>query len=111
MSRIVRSTAVLQSAMKQRRWIVVPKYVFILLLGAAFTSRGQARQEAPPWKQEMANGYFPYHRLAATDFPVNDHANPEFGMYTQVFFHYWYDHLWTIQNGHVVERITKWLVW
>jgi hypothetical protein len=96
--------------MKQQRWIVVPKYVFILLLGAAFTSRGQALHEAP-WKEEMANGYFPYHRLATPDFPVNDHVNPEYGMYTWMFFHYSYDHRWIIQNGHVVDRVTKWLVW
>src|SRR5215471_115459 len=101
----------MRSAMKQQRWIVVPKYVFILLLGAAFTSRGQTIQEAPPWKEEMANGYFPYHRLAATDFPVNDHINPEYGMYTWVFFHYWYNHRLIIRNGHAVDRVTKWLVW
>lgn len=109
-SGIVRSTVGLQSTKRQRRWIVVPKYVSILLLGAAFTSRGQALHEAPPWKEEMANGYFPYHRLSTTDFPVNDHVNPEYGIYTRVFFHYWYKHCWIIQNGHVVDRITKWLV-
>jgi hypothetical protein len=99
------------SGMKQQRWIVLPKYDFILLLGAALPSQGQALQEARPWEEEMANGYFPYHRLAVTDFPVNDHVNPEYGMYTCVFFHYWYNHHCIIQNGHVVARITKWLVW
>jgi Bacterial protein of unknown function (DUF922) len=102
---------VLELAMKQRRWIVVRKYVFILLLGTAVTSQGQALHEAPPWKEEMANGYFPYHRLATTDFPINDHINPEYGMYTRMFFHYWYNHRWIIRNGHVVDRVTKWLVW
>jgi hypothetical protein len=97
--------------MKQSRWIIAPQYVFVLLLGAAFTSRGQALPEAPPWKEEMANGYFSYHRLAAADFPVNDRVKPEYGMYTRVVFHYWYNHRWTIQNGHVVDRVTKWLVW
>lgn len=111
MSGITRSTVVLQSAKKQQRWLVGPKCVFIFLLGAAFTSRGQALHEAPPWKEEMANGYFPYHRLVTTDFPVNDHLNPEYGIYTRVFFHYWYSHRWIIQNGHVVDRVTKWLVW
>jgi hypothetical protein len=85
-SGIVKSTAALQSAMKQSRWIIAPQYVFVLLLGAAFTSRGQALPEAPPWKEEMANGYFPYHRLAAADFPVNDRVKPEYGMYTGCFF-------------------------
>jgi hypothetical protein len=96
--------------MKQQRWIVILKYVFILLLGVAFTSRGQALYDAPPWKEEMANGYFPYHRLTTTDFPINDYLKPEYGMYTRVFFHYWYNHRWTVQNGHVVDRVTKWLV-
>ena len=92
MSEVVRSNAVTQSAMKQQRWTVVPKYVFILLLGTAFTSCAQALHEAPRWKEEMAKGYIPYRRLAATDFPVNDHLNPEYGMYTSVFFHSWYNH-------------------
>jgi hypothetical protein len=99
------------SATKKQRWMVVPGYVFILLLGAAFTSRGQAIHDAPPWKEEMANGYFPYHRLATIDFPVNDDINPEYGMYTWVFFHYWYNHRLITRNGHVVDRVTKWLVW
>jgi hypothetical protein len=90
---------------------IVAKYVFNLLLGAASISCTQALYEAPPWKEEMAKGYFPYHRLAAIDFSVNDHLNPEYGMYTWVFFHYWYDHRWSIQNGRVVDRVTKWLVW
>jgi hypothetical protein len=110
MSGIVGSAAVIQSVLKQQRWIVVPKCVFILLLGAALPSRGQALHEAP-WKEEMAKGYFPYHRLAVTDFPVNDHLNPEYGMYTRMFFHYGYNHRWVIQNGHVLARVTRWLVW
>ena len=96
--------------MRQRRWIV-SKYAFILLLGVAFTSRGEALDETAPWKEEVANGYFPYHRLVATDFPVNDHINPEYGMYTWMFFHYWYNHRLSVHNGHVVDQVTKWLVW
>ena len=97
--------------MKQQRWILVPKYIFVLLLGAALPSQGQSLQKTPPWKEEIANGYFPYRRLATTDFPINDDVNPEYGMYTSVFFHYWYNHRWTVRNGHVVARVTKWLVW
>jgi Bacterial protein of unknown function (DUF922) len=96
--------------MRQQRWVVVSKYAFILLLGVAFISRGEA-PSAPPWREEIANGYFPYHRLTATDFPVNDHIDPEYGMYTWMFFHYWYDHRLIMRNGHVVARVTKWLVW
>jgi hypothetical protein len=94
----------------QRR-IVVPKYVFLLLLGAAFTSCAQTLHMAAPWKEEMAKGYFPYHRLTAADFPINDHVDPGYGVYTWMFFHYWYEHRWIVRNGHVSERITKWLVW
>jgi len=97
--------------MMQQRWVVVSKYAFILLLGVAFTSHGEALYEAPPWREEIANGYFPYHRLAAIDFPVNDHLDPEYGMYTSMFFHYWYEHRSIVRNGHVVDRVTKWLVW
>jgi hypothetical protein len=89
---------------------MLPKRVLILLLGAASVCCTQALHEAP-WKEEMAKGYFPYHRLAATDFPVNDHLNPEYGVYTRVFFHYWYNHRWSIQNSLVVDRVTNWLVW
>jgi hypothetical protein len=109
-SKNVRSLTTSPSVRRERRWTVA-KYVFILLLGAASISCTQALSEAPPWKEEMAKGYFPYHRLAATDFPVNDHLNPEYGMYTRVFFHYSYNHRWSIQNGRVVDRVTNWLVW
>ena len=74
------------SAMRQQDWVVISKYAFILLLGVAFTSRGEALYEAPRWREEIANGYFSYHRLAAIDFPVNDHIEPEYGMYTSCFF-------------------------
>lgn len=99
------------SVMRLQRWIVISKYAFILLLGVAFTSRGEAVYDAPPWREEIANGYFPYHRLAVTDFPVNDHINPEYGMYTRMFFHYSYNHRLITRHGHVVDRVTKWLVW
>jgi Bacterial protein of unknown function (DUF922) len=110
MSGIGGSTAIIKSALEQQRWIFVPKCVFILLLGAAATSRGETLHE-PPWKEEMAKGCFPYHHLAVSDFPVNDNLHPEFGMYTRVFFHYEYNHRWSIQNAHVVDRVTRWLVW
>ena len=97
--------------MRQQRWIVVSKYAFVLLLGVAFTSRGEPLYEAPPWREEIANGYFPYHRLAAIDFPLNDRVNPEYGMYTWMFFHYSYKHRLIKRNGHVIARVTKWLVW
>ena len=96
----------------QQRSIFAPKCVFIvLLLGAVFTARGQALHGAPPWKEEMAKGYFPYHRLTVADFPINDDVHPENGMYTWGFFHYRYKDRWIMQNGHVMDRATEWLVW
>ena|SRR6516162_552556 len=100
--------------MNQQRSIFVHKWVFILLLqGAALTSWGQAIHEAPPWKEEMAKGYFPYHRLAVGDFPINDAVHPgnEMGMYTMGFIHYRFKGHWIMQNGHVLDRVTEWLVW
>ena len=100
--------------MNQQRSIFVHKWVFILLLqGAALTSRGQAIHEAPPWKEEIAKGYFPYHRLAVGDFPINDAVHPgnEMGMYTMGFIHYRFKGHWIMQNGHVLDRVTEWLVW
>ena len=103
--------------MNQQRSIFVHKWVFILVLqGAALTSWGQAVHEAPFWKEDMAKGYFPYHRLAVGDFPINNGVhpgnwNPGYGMYTCGFFHYRTKHHWIVQNGHVLDRVTEWLVW
>jgi hypothetical protein len=98
--------------MKQHCPILILKYIFILLLGAAASSsRGHALHKAPPWREEMAKGYFPYHRLIASDFPINDHVHPEHGMYTWGFFHYRHKDQWIAQNGHTVDRVTEWLVW
>ena len=73
----------------------------------------QAIHEAPPWKEEIAKGYFPYHRLAVGDFPINDAVHPgnEMGMYTMGFIHYRFKGHWIMQNGHVLDRVTEWLVW
>jgi hypothetical protein len=98
--------------MNQQRSTPAINYIFILLLGAAaFSSRGQALHEVPPWKDEVAKGYFPYHRLVTDDFPINDHVHSENGKYTRGFFHYRYKDHWITQNGHTVDRVTEWLVW
>jgi hypothetical protein len=59
----------------------------------------------------MAKGYFPYHLLVASDFPINDKVHPDSGMYTRGFFHYRYwDHL-VAQNGRATDRVAEWIVW
>src|SRR5207245_2249537 len=47
----------------------------------------------------------------ASDFPIDDSAHPEFGMYTRGFFQYRYKDHWTMRNGHAVARVTEWVVW
>ena len=59
----------------------------------------------------MAKGHFPYHRLTAADFPINDDVHREFGMHTQSFFQFHLREHWTKSNGHAVARITDWNVW
>jgi len=71
----------------------------------------QAIREAPPWKEEIANGYFPYHCLAVRDFPINDGVHLGYGMCTHAFIHWRPEHQWIMQNGLVLDRITEWLVW
>jgi len=70
---------------------------------------------APPWKEEIAKGYLPYHRLTVSDFPINDRGpdggHPGYGMYTYAFIHWRPEHQWIMQNGLVLDRITEWLVW
>src|SRR6516225_2690697 len=72
----------------------------------------QAIHEAPPWKEEIANGYFPYHRLKVGDFPINDGVDLGYGMCTYEFIHWRPKAQWIMQdNGHVLDRVTEWLVW
>jgi Bacterial protein of unknown function (DUF922) len=65
----------------------------------------------PSWAEENAKGRFPYHRLTASDFPIDDAAYPQFGMHTQGFFRFHYNHRWTENNGRVVARVTDWNIW
>ena len=87
------------------------KFALAFLLSVVCIARAQTPHDAPPWKEEMAKGYFPYHRLVAADFPVNDQVHPGNGMYTWGFFHYLYKGQGIARDGHVVDRVTDWLVW
>lgn len=67
----------------------------------------------PPtsWRDEIASGYVPYHRLTMFDYPVNDSVHRENGMYTRAFRRYDYRHELTTRNDCVVARIVEWTVW
>jgi hypothetical protein len=85
-------------------------YTAILLLLA--TPRVEALGNPPSsWKEEMAKGYFPYRRLTAADFPINDAVYRQFGMHTVGFVHFDYHVHWTENNGHAVARVTERKVW
>lgn len=80
-------------------------------LFAGVAARVNALGNPPSWAEENAKGHFPYHRLTADDFPINDSAYPQFGMHTQGFFRFHYNDHWTEHNGHVVARVRDWNVW
>jgi len=80
-----------------------------LFAGAA--PKVDALGNPPSWPEENAKGRFSYHRLTASDFPINDAAHPQFGMHTQGFFRFHYNDRWTEDNGHVVARVVDWNVW
>jgi Bacterial protein of unknown function (DUF922) len=84
------------------------------IVGAALmviAPRVSALGNPPSWREEVAKGHYPYHRLTAADFPINDTFFPEFGMHTHGFFQFHYHEQWTENNGHGVARITAWNVW
>ena len=82
----------------------------VLFLTVA-ASRADALGNPPSWKNEMAKGHFPYHRLTAADFPINDAVHSQYGMYTRGFFQFRYHENWTERDGHAVARIDEWSVW
>jgi Bacterial protein of unknown function (DUF922) len=87
--------------------------VLVVALGlfAGVAAKVNGLGNPPSWAEENAKGRFPYHRLTAADFPVNDSAYPQFGMHTQGFFRFHYNSRATALNGHFVARITDWNVW
>jgi hypothetical protein len=80
-------------------------------LFAGVAAKVDALGNPPSWAEENARGRFPYHRLTASDFPINDAAYPQFGMHTDGFFHFQYNDRWTENNGHVVARVSDWNIW
>jgi len=91
-----------------RRFVSTIAVVLFLTVAA---SRADALGNPPSWKQENAKGHFPYHRLTAADFPINDAVHTEYGMYTRGFFQFRYHENWTERDGGAVARINEWSVW
>ena len=70
-------------------------------------------QPSPSWKESIAHGYLPYHRLVKADFAINNKAHPESAMTTSVFCNYSYkcavtenDFLWNsiIGDGNLTSE-------
>src|SRR5262249_32668991 len=59
----------------------------------------------------MAKGYYPYHKLTAADFPINDTVYRQFAMHTVGFFHWTCRGQWIDNNGHAIARVAEWRVW
>jgi hypothetical protein len=90
---------------------MVKAFVSLALALTLISSRADAFGSPPSWSEEVAKGYFPYHRLIAADFPINDSVHPENAIYTRGYVRFRYNFHWTKQNGHVIARITDWSVW
>jgi len=87
-------------------------FLSVVLALTLVTSRLVALGNPPgSWNEQEAKGYFPYHRLIESDFPINDAVHPENGMYTDGFFRFQYHDHWSGTDGHFVARITDWVVW
>jgi hypothetical protein len=91
---------------------ITVRWVSFLVFGMAAAALGHAdlAYSTISWKEEIAHGYLPYHRLVGTDFPVDDAAHPANGMYTAGFFHYDYQCRCVPQKGGVTASVTKWVV-
>lgn len=64
-----------------------------------------------PWKEWIAEGYFPYHRVTRSDFPVNDKMYAEkFAMTTYSFLYPQYDYDCKQSGDKFIARITAWKV-
>jgi hypothetical protein len=96
--------------MNRTRLTPVVIWVVACLLWVAPAVCEPIASDTPAWKQEIAHGCLPYHRLVRTDFEVNDKAYPKYAMYTFGFFHFNYLCHWATQNGHTVAHITEWNV-
>src|SRR6516162_6468332 len=73
--------------LREQTLLEVEPQIFVPTSSRPATQRyPQAIHEAPPWKEEIANGYLPYHRLTVGDFPIKDRGpdggHPGYGMYT-----------------------------
>lgn len=87
----------------------VGTWIALCLLWAAPAVSKPLAYDTPEWRKEISHGYLPYHRLARTDFPINDQTNSRYAMYTAGFFHYNYRYQ-CHGEGRSVARITEWRV-
>ncbi len=75
------------------------KRVAVLMLALLVPSGhgNAAGQDArsPEWRDEIAQGFLPYRRLALEDFPVNDRVASPYQMHTQGFIRYTYQARWS----------------
>lgn len=61
--------------------------------------------DSPTWRNSIAAGYTPYHRLTAADFRVDDGATSESAIYTTGFIHYKYEGTCMPARGHRVRAV------
>jgi len=97
-----------------RHFSAIDKVIRLFISGCALSvlaTYAGALGNPPSWTEEMAKGRFPYHRLTAADFPINDAVHKEYAMHTEGFFWYHYNERWTENGGHAIARITDWNVW
>jgi len=97
--------------MKRFRYaVVVVAYILRLAAAPLAIGIGDFSYNSPEWRIEVSKGYLPYHRLAATDFPIDDVAHLEVDMYTRGFFHYHFNYHWTPKDHGAIARVTEWTV-
>ena len=92
--------------------MIARRFVLSCLCLAAISGTGALGQaQLPPTPQEIAQGYLPYRRLTAADFPVRDNEPSRHGMYTLGFRRYNYRAATARgADGRFSARVTDWVV-
>lgn len=90
--------------------IFVPRELKAVAAAPGSSSQRLPSSDTTEWKEEIARGYIPYHRLTRDDFPINNKVEPKYAMLTSGFIHYQYRYELTASAEHTVARITKWVV-
>ena len=66
--------------------------------------------DLPAWKDEIAQGFLPYHQLTAADFPASDSADNEKGFFVKPFIDPRYQGLLHSNRGWVHAYVKQWQV-